>query len=302
MGNPRSSSLETAPPRDLCAVPVMNARPELGGSPLVVLLLILSLGVLGVRPSQATAGAPPFPVTLSVSGTSRASVNEVTVLAKSVSHARCGLQVGAGKIARSFYSASTNGAGAVGWRWPSAGIASDVRWRFTVTCRMGALWSRRWVDAELGFPSRGGALVTSTSYVAGLPGASCDLQGVCFAEDPFPMGQCTWYAAGRRPDVLGIVHGNAGTWLEKAKGRLPEGWFPIVGALAVWLPHHGGVGELGHVAWVAAVSEEGRILLDDSNWRSTPTSPGLQVHEHWVSAASPSGYIYGGPAGAGPQT
>ena len=132
--------------------------------------------------------------------------------------------------------------------------------------------------------------------------ASCDLQGVRFADDPFPVGQCTWYAEGRRPDVLGIVHGNAGTWLEKAKGRLPEGWFPVVGALAVWLPHHGGVSEPGHVAYVAAVSEEGRILLDDSNWRSTPTSPGLQVHEHWGSAASPSGYIYGGPAGAGPQT
>jgi surface antigen len=102
--------------------------------------------------------------------------------------------------------------------------------------------------------------------------------------------------------VLGIVHGKAGTWLEEANGRLPEGWFPVVGALAVWLPYHDRVGELGHVAYVAAVSAEGRILLDDSNWRSTPTSPSLQVHEHWVSAVSPSGYIYGGPAGAGPHT
>lgn len=302
MRNPRSSGLATAPPRDLCAVPAMNAQRKLANSSLALLLLILSLGVSGVRPSQAAAGAPPFPVTLSVSGASQAGVDEVTVLAKSVSHARCALQLGAGKIARSFPSASTDWAGAVRWRWPSVGIASDVRWRFTVTCRMRALWSRRWVDAELGFPSRGGALVTSTSAVAGLPRASCDLQGVCFADDPFPEGQCTWYAEGRRPDVLGIVHGNAGTWLEKAKGRLPEGGFPVVGALAVWLPHHGGVSELGHVAYVAAVSEEGRILLDDSNWRSTPTSPGLQVHEHWVSAASPSGYIYGGPAGAGPQS
>jgi surface antigen len=269
---------------------------------LAVLLLMLSLGVSGVRPARAAAGAPPFPVTLSVSGTSQAGVNEVTVLARSVSRARCALQVRAGRIARSFRDASADRAGAVRWRWPSSGIASDIPWRFTVICRMGARWSRRWVHAELGFPSRGGALVTSTSAVAGLPGASCDLQGVCFANDPLAVGQCTWYAAGRRPDVLGIVHGNAGTWLEEASGRLPEGWFPAVGALAVWLPHSDGVGEQGHVAYVAAVSEEGRILVDDSNWRSTPTSPGLQVHEHWVSAASPSGFIYGGPAGAGPRT
>ena len=79
-------------------------------------------------------------------------------------------------------------------------------------------------------------------------------------------------------------------------------WASVVGALAVWLPHSDGVGGEGHVAYVAAVSAEGRILVDDSNWRPTPTSPDLQVHEHWVSAASPSGYIYGGPAGAGPRT
>jgi surface antigen len=277
----------------------MNAHCRLGAGSLAVLLLGFSLGVSSLRPSQAAA-APPFPVTLSVSGASHAGVNEVTVLAKSVSHARCALQLAAGRAARSFPSAYTDGAGAVKWRWPSAGIASDLPWRFTVTCRVGALWSRRWVDAELGFPSRAGALGTSASAVAGAPGASCDGQGVCFAENPNPVGQCTWYAEGRRPDVLGIVHGNAGGWLDAAKGRLPEGWFPVVGALAVWLPHHDGVGDLGHVGYVAAVSEEGRILIDDSNWRPTPTSPGLQIHEHWVSAASPSGYIYGGPAGAGP--
>jgi len=281
----------------------MSAHPMSFGSFLAALSLAVSLGVSGIRPTQADAGARPFPVALSVTAASRAGVDEVTVVAKSVNHTRCALEVSARRIARSFPSAPTNGAGAVSWRWRPAGIPSDIPWRFTATCRIGALWSRRWVEAELGFPSRGGALAASTSAGASLPG-ECDAQGLCFAGDPNPVGQCTWYAAGRRPDVVGIVHGNAGTWLEDARGRLPEGWFPVVGALAVWLPHHGGDGELGHVAYVAEVSEEGRVLLDDSNWRPTPTSPGLQVHEHWVSAASPdapSGYIYGGPAGAGPH-
>src|SRR5271157_996846 len=140
MRDPDSSGLVTAPPRDLCALPAVNAEPRFGGCSLAVALLILSLGISGVRPSQAAAGAPPFPVTLSVSGASQGGVNEVTVLAKSVSHVRCALQLAAGTTARSFPSAFTDGAGAVKWRWSSARVASDLPWRFTVTCRMGALW------------------------------------------------------------------------------------------------------------------------------------------------------------------
>jgi hypothetical protein len=168
-----------------------------------------------------------------------------------------------------------------------------------VTCRMGSAWSLSWERAELGFPSMGGALVTPISVGAKPPGGSCNLQGVCFAPDPFPAGQCTWYAAGRRPDVLGIVHGSAGVWLEAAAGRLPEGSLPVVGALAVWRPGRRGTGPAGHVGYVAAVLK-GRILVDDANWTPTYASTRLLVHEHWESTLSPSGYIYGGPAGAGP--
>jgi surface antigen len=279
----------------------MTARANPRGRPLAALALALSLGAAAISPAPADAGAQPFPVRLSVTAIATARVDEVTVVARSVSHATCSLRAGAGKTARSFPGASTGRAGAVTWRWPLAGIATDVPWRFTATCRLGASWSQRWVNAELGFPSRGGALAGSTFSAANQPGASCDSQGVCFAQDPFPVGQCTWYAAGRRPDLLGIVHGDAAEWLGAARGRLPEGPFPVVGALAVWLPHEGGAGAQGHVGYVAASSETGRVLIDDSNWTPTPTSPHLQVHEHWVAWTSPSGYIYGGPAGGGPS-
>jgi len=147
---------------------------------------------------------------------------------------------------------------------------------------------------ELGFPELAGALDVVS------PGAgSCDVQGLCFAADPFPVGQCTWYAEGRRPDLLGIVSGNAGEWLEAVEGHVPVGSVPVVGALAVWRADRGPAGADGHVAYVAAVSGR-RILVDDSNWRPTSTSSELQVHEHWEPAGSPSGYIYGGPAGLGP--
>jgi surface antigen len=259
----------------------------------------LTLGALGVVAVAADAERQPFPVALSVTGSSRAGSNEVAVVAESVSGAKCALDVRVGRVVKSFPGAPTTPAGTVTWRWLSTGVPSDVPWEFTATCRLGSWWSRRRTDAELGFPSQGGALVTSPSTVSMLPGASCDLQGVCFADDPFPVGECTWYVAGRRPDLLSVVHGSAGGWLEQARGHVPEGWLPVAGAVAVWLPYHDGAGEDGHVAYVAAVSA-GRVLVDDSNWLLTPTGPGRQIHEHWVSAVSPSGYIYGGPAGAGP--
>ncbi len=279
-----------------------RSRDHLRAGSLAGLALALALGASGIRPMAAAAGAQPFPVSLSVTASAETGVDEVMVVATSVSDSRCVLRVDAGSFAKSFPRAAAGRGGVVRWRWLPRGLASDIPWRFTATCRVGTLWARRWLIAELGFPSSDGALLTSTSTAANLPGASCDVQGMCFADDPFPVGQCTWYAAGRRPDVLGIVHGNAGSWLEEARLRLPEGPLPIVGALAIWLPHYDGAGEDGHVAYVAAASEDGSILIDDSNWTPTPTSPRLQVHEHWVSAGSPSGYIYGGPAGDGPSS
>ena len=151
-------------------------------------------------------------------------------------------------------------------------------------------------------PSRQVAVTVHTPFGAllgaadGPPaaGESCDRQGVCFSYDPFPTGQCTWYAAGRRPDLVGVVHGAAWEWLRAAAGRVPEGRRPAVGAIAVYAP--GLPGAPGHLGYVAAISGS-RVLLDDSNWRPTPWSPWLQVHEHWEAASTASGYIYGGPAG-----
>ena len=68
------------------------------------------------------------------------------------------------------------------------------------------------------------------------------MQGICFAADPNPVGQCTWYALGRRPDLAGIVDGNASQWLEKAAGKALEGTRPAMGALAVWAPNTGPAG------------------------------------------------------------
>jgi hypothetical protein len=257
-----------------------------------------SLAALALAAASADAGLP-FRVTLTVNAGSKAGMDEVTLVARSVTGTMCTPQVGTEKATLTLSPRPVGRSGVVSWRWFPHGIPSDVPWRFAVTCRIGSAWSLSWERAELGFASIGGALVRPVSHGANPPRGSCNLQGVCFARDPFPAGQCTWYAAGRRPDVLGIVDGNAGVWLKAAAGRLPEGSIPVIGALAVWPPGRGGAGATGHVGYVAAVVK-GRILVDDANWTPTPASTRLLVHEHWESARSPSGYIYGGPAGAGP--
>jgi surface antigen len=122
---------------------------------------------------------------------------------------------------------------------------------------------------------------------------------ICFADDSLwrAAGQSTWYAAGRRPDLNWIVHDNAGDWLKEARSRVPDGTTPVRGAIAVWRANSGGAAGAGHVAYVAGVSGA-RVLVEDSNWGQSV----LRVRRHWVPAASISGYIYGGPAGNGPDS
>ncbi len=115
------------------------------------------------------------------------------------------------------------------WQWTSSVAGDRGEWRFVAICREGSRWRRwRW-DTQPGLPSIGGAFVSAPGIARAEPtvpvpeGTPCDPQGICFADDPFPVGQCTWYALGRRPDLAGIVDGNASAWLEAAAGKAPEG-------------------------------------------------------------------------------
>jgi surface antigen len=247
----------------------------------------------------ASANAAILTVRLRVSGNVEiAGLNQLTAIVETGPRASCALRVTVGGVVRTFRSELL---GKEVWRWTAASSRSKGMWTFLATCREGHRWAWRRYRTELGFPERAGALMEGKGATDSAPppgestgiGATCDEQDVCFANNPNPVGQCTWYAEGRRPDLLGIVHGNAAEWLSAAKGRVPEGSQPVVGAIAVWGPDVGPAGVVGHVGYVAAISGS-RVLIDDSNWRPTPWSPGLQVHEHWEPANSPSGYIYGG--------
>jgi surface antigen len=268
-------------------------RPSAHAAWLLVLLLAFALGT----PVAARAGSGPLLSDFAVSEASTAGVARVLVSWKSPAGALCGLHVRAGGDRAGFAARRVGPEDSIVWGFDPAPPRAQAPWAFKVTCSLGGYSEWFHSSIELGIPRLAGAL----DIASALSARSCDAQGLCFPASPFPVGQCTWYAAGRRPDLLSLVHGNAGTWLEDVAGRVPEGSVPVVGALAVWTPGYHGAGALtGHVAYVAAVSGT-RILLDDSNWTPTPTSARLEVHEHWAPADSPSGYIYGGPAGGGPS-
>ena len=164
------------------------------------------------------------------------------------------------------------------WSWSSSVAGNQGPWVFLATCREGSRWARWRYRTEPGLPRIGGAFVSAPGIARAQPltpippGAGiCDGQGICFAANPNPAGQCTWYALGRRPDLTGIVRGNASQWLQAAAGRALEGTRPAVGAIAVWAPDTGPAGAVGHVAYVAAI-RGGKLLIDDSNWRPTATA------------------------------
>jgi surface antigen len=97
-----------------------------------------------------------------------------------------------------------------------------------------------------------------------------------------------------RADLGGITRGNAANWLNEARGRVPEGSTPVVGAIAVNTTADRGV---GHVAYVAGVANGGAtLILDEAN---VYNNGGV-----FLNVATPAsdfqGYIYGGPAGNGP--
>jgi hypothetical protein len=86
-------------------------------------------------------------------------------------------------------------------------------------------------------------------------------RGLSEAENPFPEGECTWYATSRR-NLYPAVSGHAKYWAEQAAAAGVEiGEMPVKGALMVWQP---GVfkadAEFGHVSFVEQVEQ----MLDGS--------------------------------------
>lgn len=76
----------------------------------------------------------------------------------------------------------------------------------------------------------------------------------------FPAGYCTYYVAKKRGDVT--WHGNAGTWLSKAKAQgKATGSQPKAGAIVVT-----GESGWGHVGYVENVNKDGSYTISEMNY------------------------------------
>jgi hypothetical protein len=97
----------------------------------------------------------------------------------------------------------------------------------------------------------------------------------------YPVGQCTWYVAMRRPDLPYFPgsSGNAKNWIRSARAdRIPTGLRPHVTDVAVFEPGQYATGIYGHVAYVVAV--RGRMItIAEANYYGRP--PGSERTIPW---------------------
>lgn len=115
--------------------------------------------------------------------------------------------------------------------------------------------------------------------------------------NPYPYGQCTWYAYGRMHQVGKPIawfpgdSGNGGAWMYTALsyGYRVEKGRPASGTAVSFPPGLAGAGSVGHVAFVEATFSDGSILISESNM----VGPGI-VNYRTISAAeaSQASYIY----------
>ncbi len=108
-------------------------------------------------------------------------------------------------------------------------------------------------EAAAGIVQATGGNTTSSAPASGGGGG-----GFNGGPNPYPVGQCTWYAFDqtRRGE-----NGNAGTWCNS--GRCSS--TPAVGKVMVWYPGEQGATGAGHVGVVIGVSG-GQVTVRHMNW------------------------------------
>lgn len=286
------------------------------GSRFVVFLGALSM-LLAASPAAASAASQlqlsslsahtsgAIPVHVNPAVFDRPALNHlgtdqgIQVELKSQARARCTLLAKSKRARQAFPSLTLDGSGRGTWRWSSASSAPSGTWIFAANCYSPTGASARQVAkvlilTENSRTDKGQLVGHSTSAVAsGTPevklpprksrGPHAAHRGAATASssgNPYPPGQCTWYAWSRRPD-LGGNFGNAGEWANAAiRAGFPVSSIPAVGTIAVFAPYQNGAYGYGHVAYVEQVLPGNRIKVSDYNW-VVPLGYG----EHIVSAA-----------------
>jgi surface antigen/uncharacterized protein YraI len=265
--------------------------------------MILVLGILTALAMPSEGWSRGLLVRLETPTRLAAPASPLTAAVKTAAGARCTLVARAGRSRLHAVEVRADRSGHVVWSWLVPAKAPAGTWRASVACARGRTRGGASRSLTVSTPEHnrfGPLLQRSTGRVlAGGPARplarahkSSAPPAEAAAVDPFPWGECTWWAALKRPDLFPAVRGNAGEWLSEAqRGGIATGSTPAVGAVAVFLPYVGGAGQYGHVAYVEAVGGDGTVTISEYNWAGYHRGPTIRR----VAAASVSGFIYGGP-------
>jgi surface antigen len=123
--------------------------------------------------------------------------------------------------------------------------------------------------------------------MVGIPALS-DRADAAAGYNPYPWGQCTWYAFSMRPDLSPHLWGNAYNWAYSARvSGASVGYTPRAGAIVVFQPGVQGAWGAGHVGYVLAVGGNGRFLVAESHF------PYLgRITHRWAHAGRGVSFIY----------
>lgn len=103
----------------------------------------------------------------------------------------------------------------------------------------------------------------------------------------YPVGQCTWGVQKVAP-WAGDWWGDAASWgANAARDGFRTGTVPEVGAIISWND-----GDLGHVAYVTAVNEEGQIQVLEANYRGQQWVDNFRGWFYPTDTAGEITYIY----------
>lgn len=112
-----------------------------------------------------------------------------------------------------------------------------------------------------------------------IPKGSTGRQPASGSNNPYPYGQCTWWADQRYHQLHGVYvpwtneSSDAWQWTDRAR---EFGWHvssrPSVGAIMDLQPWVQGAYDLGHVAVVEKILSNGDVIASNMNWGSDPGS------------------------------
>lgn len=154
---------------------------------------------------------------------------------------------------------NTSSNGGASWSWQVPGNVRHGKWGFGVTCSGGPQLHK----AKTSFtasggvgPSAKGLWIPGTLHRRSVQQPRSAVGNGGRGSLSYPIGQCTWWVAERRPDLPFFPgrSGDALNWAVSAASQgFPVGRTPKVGAVAVFQPGEYGAGRFGHVAFVVAV-------------------------------------------------